>query len=197
MGLVRKNTPVGIDKIIDRLQVKMFEKLIAIWGIASDRYNCTPRCYRNKSEDGYIAELFYGGLANGKDYEELYINDKVSVTSFFGVGQEEQVTQDNMTTANVHLIFSCNVVELKPLPAGQRNDEEVRLDVQKFLDSTGTAQGWLLTKVTSGLDKILSEYPGNRKDVGLKFKDMHPNLWFRFDLQIFYQPTQKNCGISI
>jgi len=189
MSLITKSTPTGIDKKIDLFQRAMFSSLIKVWGISESKYNCTPRCYRNQSKDGYTAEMFTGGIANGNDYEELYINDQVSATSFFGIGQEENIQADGMMIANIHLIFSVNLKEIKPLPAGQRNDEEVRIDVQKILDHYGMAHGFLLTKQTTGIDKILNEYPGTRKDAGLKYKDMHPNFWFRFDMQCFYQPT--------
>ena len=183
--IVTKNNPVGIDKKIDLLQKSLFSSLIKTWNLTEDKYNCYPRCYRNQTKDGYTAEMFTGGV----DYDELYINDQVSVTSFFGVGQVEKILPDNTKQADIHLIFSLNLPEVKPNPAGQRNDEEVRLDVQKVLDSFGTAHGFQLQSQTTGIDKILSEYPGSRKTIGLKYTDMHPNLWFRFDLQIFYQPT--------
>lgn len=182
--IITKNNPVGIDKKIDVLQKGLFSSLIKKWGIGEDRYNCYPRCYRNQTKDGYTAEMFTGG----NDYEELYINDQVSVTSFFGIGQVEKIITD-MKQSDIHLIFSLNLNEVKPAPAGQRNDEEVRLDVQKVLDTFGAAHGFILQSQTTGIDKILNEYPGSRKTIGLKYMDMHPNLWFRFDMSIFYQPT--------
>ena len=187
MSLVTKSNPVGIDQKIDMLQKALFSSLIKVWNIGASKYTCTPRCYRNQTKDGYVAEMFTGG----KDYEELYINDQVSATSFFGIGQNEIIQPDRMKVASVHLVFSVNLNELKPIPSGQRNDEEVRLDVQEVLDTYGAAHGFLVTNQITGIDKILAEYPGSRRDAGLKYKDMHPNHWFRFDLQIFYQPT--NC----
>lgn len=185
MSLITKNTPVGIDKPIDLLQRALFSSLIKAWGITASKYKCTPRCYRNQTTDGFIAEMFTGG----KDYEELYIDDQVSATSFFGIGQVEKFLGDGMMQADIHLVFSVNLSEVKQAPAGQRNDEEVRIDVQKVLDHYGMAHGFLLQSQTTGIDKVLNEYPGSRKTIGLKYTDMHPYLWFRFDLQFFYQPT--------
>ena len=189
MSLVTKTNPVGVDKKIDSLQRKLYSSLIADWGI-NTKYNCTPRCYRNQSTDsGYTAELFTGGV----DYKELYLDDTIAATSFFGVGQDRKVSQDNMTTADVHLIFSVNLDKIKPSTT-QRTDEEAILDVQKVIDTTGISRGWQIIKITTGLDKILNEYPGSKKEIGLKYKDMHPFLWFRFDLQVYYQPTQTQCS---
>lgn len=190
MSLTLKTNPVGVDKKIDQLQRNLFSKLIEIWKFDGEKYKCTPRCYRNQKETGYVAELFVGL----NDYEEVYYDDRVSATSFFGLGQTEVITEPgNMTVADVHLIFSVNAQEVKPIPANQRNDEEIRIDVQSIIDTYGTSNGWIIKKITSGLDKILTEYPGSRVSEGLKYKDMHPFLWFRFDMQLYYQPTLINC----
>lgn len=182
MSLITKNNPVGIDERIDVLQRGLFSSLINKWGLLESKYNCYPRCYRNQTFDGYTAEMFTGGT----DYEELYINDQVSVTSFFGVGQNSTIQADRIR-ADIHLIFSLNLNEVKP--GTQRNDEEVRQDVLRVLDTFGAAHGFIITSQTTGIDKILAEYPGSRKSIGLKYTDMHPNLWFRFDMTTFYQ----NC----
>ncbi len=137
--------------------------------------------------DGYIAEVY-----NGSGYKEVYLDDNVSVTSFFGIGQESPISQDTMVTANIHLCFFVKLTAIKP--GATRNDEEARLDVQSILDSFATAHGWLLVKQSTGIDKVLAEYPGTRKSEGMKFKDMHPYHCFRFDLQILYQPTLIPCN---
>ena len=191
MSLITKTNPVGIDLKIDQLQRKLYSSLTTAWGIS--KYACTPRCYRNQTKDGYTAELFTGAVNLGNDYSELYINDTVSATSFFGVGAIEKITTEGINQADVHLIFSVNLNDIRPTPSGQRNDEEARTDVQKVLQTYGLAYGWTLNGLRVGIDKILEEYPGSRRDSGLKYKDMHPNHWFRFDLQVFYQPTQIKC----
>lgn len=182
-----KTNPVGIDKPISSLQTKLYTSLRSTWGITEAKYNSYGRCYRNEKDNGFIAEVFTGG----KDYKEVYFDDTVSVVSFFGIGNETLVAQDGMMTANVHLLFFVNLKEIKP--GAERNDEEARLDVQHILDTYGTAHGWLLTKQMIGIDKVLAEYPGTRRSIGLKYKDQQPLNCFRFDLQIFYQPTQIPC----
>lgn len=187
MSLVLKSDPVGIDIMIERLQKKMFPLLLKKWGLVDGKYNCTPRCYRNQKETGYIAELYVGK----NDYREVYYDDKVSATSFFGIGQEEKITDKNATVADVHLIFSVNLKEIKP--GNERNDEAARLDVQSILDTWGQTMGFLLQGTITGIDKILYEYPGSRKEMGLKYNDMHPKLWFRFDMKLYYTPTHIKC----
>jgi hypothetical protein len=188
MSLVLKINPIGIDAIIARLQKRLFSSLSSTWNIAADRFNCHPRCYRNQTTDnGYVAELYVGG----NEYNETYLNDLVDVTSFFGLDIVEQVAQDNVMTANVHLVFFADLSKIKP--GNDRNDEEARIDVQKIIDTYGTAMGFLLIKSSTGIDLCLKEYPGTRKEAGLKYRDMHPFHVFRFDMQVFYQPTQTKC----
>jgi len=180
-----KANPVGIDKPISSLQKAFYSTLVKKWGINANKYNCYARCYRNQTGNNeWAAEVF-----DGKDYTEVYFNDTVSVVSFFGIGGEAQMSQDGMMMANIHILFFVNLKEIKP--GTERNDEEARIDVQSIIDHFGTAHGFLITKQTIGIDKILNEYPGTRKSEGLKFRDQHPLHCFRFDTQIFYQPT--NC----
>jgi hypothetical protein len=181
--IATKANPIGIDARIDFLQKQFYSSLVKKWGINASKYNCYARCYRNQTDgNNWAAEVF-----DGKDYTEVYFNDSVSVVSFFGLGNESPISQEGVMTANVHILFFVNLKEIKP--GLERNDEEARIDVQKIIDSIGAAHGWLITKQTIGIDKILNEYPGTRKSEGLKFRDQHPLHCFRFDTQVFYEPT--------
>lgn len=182
-----KTNPVGIDAKIQVLQKKLYEVLVNKWNISNTKYNCYPRCYRNQTEsNNWAAEVF-----DGKDYTEVYFNDTVSAVSFFGQSNETQITDGTKMLANIHLIFFVNLAEIKP--GNERNDEEARIDVQSILDSYGASTGFAITKQTTGIDKILNEYPGTRNSEGLKFRDLHPLHCFRFDCQLIYQPTLIKC----
>ena len=188
--LVRKDNPVGIDWHIDKLQTVLYPKLKVLWGINNDTdLDCFSRVYRNQNNSGYVAELY---TAN-KNYKEVYFNDKVSATLWFGVSPETKIlANDNMMIANVHVVFFVNLSKIKP--GTQRNDQEVRLDVQHLLDNLGAVHGFKLQREVTGIEKILDEYPSSRRDEGLRYKaDQHPAHAFRFDIQLYYQPTQKIC----
>jgi len=191
MSCITKISPVGIDAYIDRLQTKMYAQLAKKWGTTDATYNCYPRVYRNQDKtSGYVAQPYIG---NNEYDGDVYLNDTVAATSFFGLGIEEQVKENNMMIANVHLVFFVNLDKIKP--GANRNDEEARLDVQSILDTTGSSRGFLLQKQTIGIEKILSEYPGTKLNILKdKFPDMHPNHCFRFDMTLYYQPTIKSCG---
>ena len=188
MGLVQRTAPQGLDKRIDSLQKGLFSSLKITWSLADARFNCHPRCYRNQGPgNDYIAELYVGN----NEYNETYLNDLVDVTSFFGIGTEEQIADDNMMIANVHLVFFVDLSKIKP--GNNRNDSEARTDVQSILDTVGSSLGFILQKVKTGLDNCLREYPGSRNAEGLKYRDMHPFHVFRFDMQVDYQPTLIKC----
>jgi hypothetical protein len=182
--LIERSNPVGIDKIISSLQTRMYAILADKWtGI----YNSYPRCYRNQSsKNDFVAELF-----DGKDYKEVYFDDSASAVSFFGTGQTT-VSDDDMTTTDVHLVFMVNLKKIKGTEI-VRLDEEAKLDVQTIIATIGRTFGFVLKRVGTGLDYCLKEYPGSRQSDGLMFRDQHPLFCFRFDMQANYQPTLCNC----
>jgi hypothetical protein len=181
-----KNNPVGIDKPIISLQRVLFSTLKTKWGLTDQKYNSFGRAYRNKTDNGFIAEVFSGG----NDYREVYFDDNVSATSFFGTGQESPV-DGTLVTANVHLVFFVDLTKIKS--GTNRNDEEARLDVFNVLSTVGAASGWVVNKQVTGIDKVLAEYTETRKDKGLLARDQQPLHCFRFDCQVFYQPTLTEC----
>ena len=192
--LLSKTSPVGIDVRIGRLQKILYTQLKKAWGITDDiSYQCYPRCYKNNNQDGFVAELYTGGVTN--NYEDVYYDDRLFASSFFGVTTDDKITEDNQEALNIHLVFFTNLSKIYPL-ATQRMDLEARLTVQKILDSYGSARGFLLKNVSIGLDKCLAEYPKSKRDINLKNQaDQQPGHCFRFDMQIVnYQPTQTECG---
>lgn len=190
MSCITKTDPVGIDAYIQRLQVKMYAALSKKWNTTDATYNCYPRVYRNQDKtNGYVAQPYLGNNEYGGD---VYLDDTVSATSFFGIGIEEPEDEFGMNKVNAHLIFFVNLSKIKP--GTDRNDLEARIDVQTILDTIGKSRGFIPTKQTTGIEKILNEYPGTKltilKD---KFPDMHPNHCFRFDMTLNYQPTLIEC----
>lgn len=180
-------TPTGIDVPIKRLQEKLHSSLLAKWGINTNLYQSYGRCYRNKKDDGYIAEVFQSdSAAGGIDYKEVYWNDTLAAISFFGLsGQQEY--QTGGISIGVHLVFFVNLKTLKS-SITHRADEEVRRDV---ISSIGkNAFGFQLDSVELWSENVLREYPGSRRDDRLKRVDMHPVHCFRLNLTL---NTGTNC----
>jgi hypothetical protein len=180
--LITKDNPVGIDAKIQQLQTKLHDDLLAKWGIVTDQYKCLGRCYRNRKDQGYVAELYLG---NG-EYKDAYWDDTISAISFFGLSNSP-VKHNLLEQANVHLVFFVNLAKLKTGIA-HRADEEVRIDV---LDLIGNSLfGFVFQSIELGLDSVLKEYPASwrtaEKYTNLKTVDMHPLHCFRLNLFVQY-----------
>ncbi len=179
--LYTKTDPVGVDIKIQALQTKLYNQLLPAWDAIA--WDCYGRCYRNKKDNGYVAEVFTGGT----EYRDVYWDDRKDAVSFFGVDPVTKIAVDN--TAQVHLVFFVNLRKLKP-QLSTRADEEVRQDVQWLLNKR--IFGAVPVRVITGIENVLREYPGSYRDERLKFVDMHPVHCFRFDLQVNFS-TLNQC----
>lgn len=183
MSKIIKIQPKGIDVKIQSFQTFIFSQLTSIWGISESDYKCYGRAYRNQNDKGYIPEVFTGNSANGgKDYEEVLINDKVKVQSFFSLGENQKYEKHSMN-ANVSLIFMVNVQALKP-NVQHRADEEIRRDVEIICQLP--RYDFQLKAVHTGIDNVFEEYPGMRKNESIKYTDMHPLHCFRIEFNLLY-----------
>ncbi len=177
--LITKTNPVGIDWYIQQLQTRLHTELLKTWGV-DVKYTCYGRCYRNKKDDGYIAEVYTGG----NEYKEVYHDDGISAISFFGIS--DKITNDVENKARVHLVFFVNLWKLKPTIT-HRADEEVRQDVFKAIGAQSF--GFSFESVDLWLENVLKEYPGSRREQRLKAVDMHPVHCFRFNFKLLYNPN--------
>lgn len=181
--LITKTNPTGADWYIQELQTKLHTKLLVEWNISSDDYKCYGRCYRNKSDDGYIAQNYEAS----NEYKEVYWDDTLKAISFFGVGNTANLSVG--ANANVHLVFFVNLAALAPA-ISHRADEEVR---QQVLNAIGSnAFGFSVDSVETSIENVLREYSGSRRDERLKYVDMHPIHCFRINLTLNYN-VNKNC----
>lgn len=181
------NNPVGIDVPIRKFQESLHKSLMKAWGldttdsVENAKYQSYARCYRNKKDNGYIAELF----ESGKDYRDLYWNDTLSALSFFGLTSLEHDIEEK---AKVHLVFFVDLKKLNPTLTN-RADEEVRLDVLKNIQTA--MFGFSFISVDLWIENVLKEYPGSYRDERLKRVDMHPIHCFRINFTLNY--NIKNC----
>ena len=182
------NIPKGVDVSIRKMQEKLHSSLMATWGLdplvdaENILYESYPRCYRNKKDHGYIAEVYTAE----NEYKEVFWNDSLHALSFFGIGS---LTSHKIgDSVDVHLVFFVNIAALKPLLTN-RADEEIRLDVLNVI-----GKGWAsfnLVSVETGIDNVLKEYSGSIRDKGLARVDMHPIHCFRINLKLNY--NRNNC----
>ncbi len=183
MSNILKPSPVGIDIPIQHMQTYLYDKLSVRWGLTTDTLNCYGRAYRNATQDGYTPEVYIGN----NEYKEVYYDDTISASSFFGIGEEIK-NNNKATTADVFLIFMVDLNKVKP--GATRNDEECHIDVQTLV--TTLFYGFTFTGLVTGIDHVFKDYSGWRRDKGIKFTDTHPQHCFRLNFKLIYNPF-KNC----
>jgi len=183
--LITKTSPVGIDYHIQQLQTALHSKLSAAdyWNMVSAEYKCYGRCYRNKNDNGYIAENYEGT----NEYREVYWDDTLKAISFFGISRS--IEMPLKAEADVHLVFFVNLAKIKAAIT-HRADEEARNDVLKIIGNS--LFGFTIQSVDLWLENVLREYPGSRRDNRLAAVDMHPVHCFRINLKLSYN-TNKIC----
>ena len=184
--LITKTSPVGIDILIKRFQTHLHSRLITTWALNVDDplYRCYGRCYRNQSkENGYIAENYEGE----NNYKEVYWDDALKAISFFGTAVRTE-NESGQHVTNVHLVFFLNLALLKP-SITHRADEEVHKDVLNVIGKS--LHGFQVDSIETGIENVLREYPGSRRDDRLKYVDMHPVHCFRINLSVSY--NINNC----
>lgn len=180
--------PVGIDVPVRKLQEKLHRELMVKWGldpndsVQNALYECYGRCYRNRKQNGYVAELYNGD----NQYKDVYWNDELNAISFFGIGSS--VKNGILEKADVHLLFFVNLAKLKP-SLTNRADEEVRLNVLNTVEKFNF--GFTYTGLDLGIENVLREYPGSYRDTRLRNIDMHPVHCFRLNFSLSY--NKNNC----
>lgn len=175
--LITKTNPVGADKLIQRFQTALHSKLISEWGVSDSLYRCYGRAYRNQTTNGYVAENYEGA----NEYKEVYWDNSLAAISFFGMATRSDI--ETGISSDMHLVFFVDLAKLKPSIA-HRADLEVQKDV---LNAIGSAlYGAKPTGIETGIENVLREYSGSRRDERLKFIDMHPTNCFRINLSVNY-----------
>jgi hypothetical protein len=170
--LILKDMPVGIDIPIQKAQTKLYNALASIqW------YDAYGRCYRNKKGNGYIAEVY----TENDEYKEVYLDDVLTMISFFGVA--DKVSFDTKASTMVHLVVFANLEKILP-DVPHRADEELR---QMVISAIGrSAFGLEYQSLETGIENVLREYPGSRRDDGLIAADMSPWHCFRINYKLIY-----------
>ena len=172
-----KDNPTGIDYWIQRLQAALYSHFVATWGVAEDDYRAFGRVYRVYDNDGkeYIPHAYTGG----KEYEPLLFEDKVTVQSFFDIGETITVSEDLQRTAKVHLYYFVNLDGIYPNQA-DRYDEQVLNDVSNFVDREFS---FIVEAKHVGIKKVLSDYSGYQKDKAA-ITNMQPYYAFKLEMSI-------------
>jgi len=169
-----KTSPVGIDIPIQKLQIKLYAYLSALWSTAN--YKSYGRVYVNDVADKSTPMVH----VSGNNYHDVLPDKKYSAMSFMFVSDNVPVN-GRMYAANVSLIFFGNLTSLKPTKT-HRADEEVRNDILVLLEKE--PYGFKLIDYVTGINATLSDF--NIDGNTLLGSDLQPNNVARFDLELIY-----------
>lgn len=159
-----KTSPVGIDKHIQKIQVKLYEKL------GYENIDGYGRVYPLEIEGKTIPAYFEGG----KDYRDVLTNDRKN-GQFFFVESETTKTEGPRMETEIDIIFLLDLKKIKP-NVPHRADEEARMDITSILDRERIFYPKEIVKGKDALD-----------DFDTKLLDMQPYHFIKFTGTLKYQ----------
>ena len=159
-----KDNPVGIDKVIQKIQQRLYDKL----GYNMNSYG---RIYLRKRDNKTIVTHF-----KGKDYKEVILNTS-DIVSFFIVKDNTDIKNGDLTT-DVDIVFFIDLKKVKPnIP--HRADEEIRVEILNILNDTV----YNANSFTKDDDAVT--------DFHTELINMQPYHFLRFKGSLVY--TDNNC----
>lgn len=163
-----KTNPKGIDKVILKIQNRLYDKL-GFEGL--DGYGRIYPIIR----DGKKIPAHY---LTGTDYKDVFFNDSESTTGnfFFYEGEISKTKNSALIESTLNIVFQLDPNKIF-IDIAQRNDEHIRAAIQKELSHTDLE----LEEITRGL-KSLENFDHDLRDRKL--------LFLRFTGKIRYQ---LNC----
>lgn len=168
--------PIGLDRLIDKAQKKIYAALTSKWGIDIQAY---PRCYviegdqEKRTVEHYTSKNEYTG--------NLIISES---DKFFFTAEDDQDRINNVQfETKVKLYFIVDLENIYPNDAG-RCDSKVLADVVSAIDRSGgfTSEYTIITDYQSVFDSY--EY---------SFDNIQPYYCFRIDLKTLPYSIDSIC----
>lgn len=183
----RKANPVGIDYVIDELQLKLSDQLLYITDWAG--YESYHRAYKNKKNGDTVPEIYI----TDENHKDVLFDNKKKVSSFF-LSEDERGYDVNtgLFTQDISLIFQAQLNKIYPLVT-TRADEEMIQDIILGINKAGWKNR--LKKITTGVDNVYKslDISGERKYLD----DMGNRFVCRFDFNVQYATSIDGCAIII
>lgn len=191
--LILKNSPVGIDTVINNVNDLVFTELD--WLSTNDNpvnYTAYHRALKNPRNGGLVPEVYEIDTANRTgEYTEALYDDRLDASSFFYV-EDSISTIDNgrMFNTTLSMVFQ---VDLSAVASGidHRGDSEIHRVVVNAINKGiyGKVSG-----ITTGIENVYSEFDQSQ----IEFTDMHPFHCFRVDIDVNYEfdCCVDGCGLN-
>lgn len=170
-------SPIGLQAIVNKLQVALYEPLKSTWNNAQlDGY---PICYSKEKDGKRTIEHFTSGV----DYKNLIYaeENKFWFTNYYSVDAEGV----NYFTTKLDLYFTVKLDEVKSSITTHRADYEVRKDVLAILNTNPFVR---VNEVITGVENVYRGYSYEQSD------DMQPYHCFRIVLNVLeYSDDLEIC----
>lgn len=164
-----KSNPVGIDKVISKLQPKLDE--------AFNDLHIYGRVEKVKSDDKYVLSEI-----RGDEYPEDILDGEKSRIFFY---LSESVEGDTHVTAKVDIICMVNLDTL--YNSNERRDEEFRIKIAQILKRSRFKQKGIKLGM-SYIESLVSRF---YEKANIKFENMHPYHAVTFQTEVYYE--LKTC----
>ena len=180
MAIHRKISPTGVDKLVDKLQVIIFDGLTNRGWTGYESYH---RAYKNDKTDNVTPERF----EKDNNYKGVLMNDDFTVTSFFLVPSPRPV-EGGLVQCTISIIFQANLKKLYPTsPNTQRFDEEFINDVSVVVHNLGGQ--FEFADIFTEIDDVYEGFDTDK--IKARGDNMEKFGVIRVDLEANYQPF---CG---
>jgi hypothetical protein len=191
--LILKESPVGIDTVINNINNLVFTELD--WLSTNDNpinYTAYHRALKNPRNGGIVPEVYEidEGTRSGEYTEALY-DDRLNASSFFYV-EDTQTPIDNgrLFNTTVSMVFQVNL-DVVADNVKHRGDAEIHRVVVNAINKGiyGKVSG-----VVTGIPNVYSEFDQSQ----IEFTDMHPFHCFRVDIDVSYafDCCVDGCGLN-
>ncbi len=153
-----KDTPVGVDVWIQRMQEAMYQFLLSAYSMDESDYNCYGRVYRNfgSGNKEYLPQAYTGN----RNYVDVLFQDTVKLQTFFDISETIKIGEDFSQSAKVILYCFADVERLYTGNV-DRMDWGILETISNFLNGIF---GFQISAKHVGIKKVLSDFSGYRKE---------------------------------
>lgn len=166
-----KVTPVGMDKAIKLIQVKLESVFIAL-GFTTDQFDLFERIYRLKEDNEIIPVKFINQQYNST----LFSNDKVFTCYFYE--RTEAVNNHGLYSVTLGNVFHVNLSLMFPSITSRADQEFVKIISDIYAREP---YGLRSVNYVTGLDRM------NDLNYKSELEGVHPYFHLRFDLNLNFR----------
>lgn len=189
MATVSIENAVGIDKVVNEIQAKVYKNLTKNacadgWNDKSFMfYHIARKNPKAKDDTTKLPEVYKIDLNNiHKDYQNALYNDNFAATAYFTVANSSTLLSSKLYSQDISLYFQLDLKQVYPTLT-YRADFVAENDALKAVE--GCPDVLSINNVTRTVEDVYSEFDTSQ----ITLDDMHPKHVFRVDMSIRYDAS--------